>query len=86
MKLAGPVKVKLEMKGAPGSGSVSWRVEGDKDFLPANRISFTLDDSPDWQVREIVLPAAAPVIHLRVQAPGGAAHYRKLQIGSRAKP
>lgn len=85
-KLVGPVTVRLEMKGAPGHGSVSWRVEGDKDFLPANRISFSLDDSSDWQVREIVLPAAAPVIHLRVQAPGGAAHYRKLQIGSRAKP
>lgn len=79
-KLAGPVTVRLEMKGAPGAGSVSWRVEGDKDFLPANRVSFTLEESPDWQVREIVLPATAPVIHLRVQAPGGEARYRKLQF------
>lgn len=80
--LAGPVQVRLEMAGAPGAGSVSWRVEGDKDFLPANRVAFTLDASPDWQVREFVLPAAKPVIHLRVQAPAGEVRYRKLQFRS----
>jgi uncharacterized sulfatase len=84
-KLAVPVKVRLEMKGAPGTGSVSWRVEGDKDFLPANRVPFTLEETPDWQVRELVLPAVAPVIHLRVQAPGGVARYWKLEIQSRSK-
>ncbi len=80
--LAGPVPVRLEMKGSPGTGSVSWRVEGDKDFLPANRVAFTLEASPDWQVFEFVLPAAKPIIHLRVQAPGGEARYRKLQFKS----
>jgi len=59
---------------------VSWRVEGDKDFLPANQVSFTIEDSSDWQVHEFVLPAAAPVIHLRVQAPPGEASFRKLQF------
>lgn len=79
-KLAGPVQVRLEMRASPGTGSVSWRVEGDKDFLPVNRATFTLDESDDWQVREFVLPAAGPVIHLRVQAPAGEARYRRLQF------
>lgn len=77
-KLEGPVRVRLELKASPGTGTVSWRVEGDKDFLPANRVSFTLDASEDWQVREFGIPATAPVIHLRVQAPAGEARYRKL--------
>ncbi|MCB1205740.1 MAG: sulfatase-like hydrolase/transferase, partial [Verrucomicrobiae bacterium] len=38
VKLAGPVKVRLEMRAAPGKGWVSWRVEGEKDFLPENRV------------------------------------------------
>jgi uncharacterized sulfatase len=79
-KLSGPVQVRLELKAPPGTGSVSWRVEGDKDFLPANRVPFTIEDSPDWQVHEFVLPASAPVIHLRVQAPPGEASFRRLQF------
>jgi arylsulfatase A-like enzyme len=79
-KLAGPVQVRFELKAASGTGSVSWRVEGDKDFLPENQVSFTIEDSSDWQVHEFVLPAAAPVIHLRVQAPPGEASFRKLQF------
>jgi uncharacterized sulfatase len=78
--LAGPVKVRLELKASPGEGSISWRVEGDKDFLPANRIAFTVQKSDDWQVCELEIPAKGPVIHLRVQAPAGGASYRKLQF------
>lgn len=81
-KLAGPVRVRLEMQGAAGSGTVSWRVEGDEDFVPANRVGFTLDASSGWQVREFDLPTTTPVIHLRVQAPGGEVRYRKLQFKS----
>jgi len=80
LKLAGPVSVRLELKAPPGTGSVSWRVEGDKDFLPASRASFTIADSADWQVNEFVLPASAPVIHLRVQVPPGEASFRTLQF------
>lgn len=82
MNLAGPVQVRLEMKGSPGIGSVSWRVEGDKDFLPANRVAVTLEASSDWQVREFVLPAPKPVIHLRVQAPDGEIRFRRIQFQS----
>jgi len=80
VELAGPVSVRIELKAPPGTGSVSWRVEGDKDFLPENRVPFTIEDSSDWQVHEFVLPASEPVIHLRVQAPPGEASFRKLQF------
>lgn len=79
-KLAGPVKVRLELKAAPGEGSISWRVEGDRDFLPANRIAFTVQKSDDWQVCELEIPSKRPVIHLRVQAPAGEVSYRRLQF------
>ena len=80
VKLAGPVKVRLEMRAAPGQGWVSWRVEGEKDFLPENRVPFTLGESADWQVEEFELPATGSVIHLRVQAPPGEARFRTLQF------
>jgi arylsulfatase A-like enzyme len=79
-RLAGPVQVTLELKAAPGTGSVTWRVEGDQDFLPANRVTFTVAESKDWQVREFVLPTTSSVIHLRIQSPAGEAQYRKLQF------
>ena len=82
VELAGPVSVRIELKAPPGTGSVTWRVEGDKDFLPENRVPFTIEDSSDWQVHEFVLPASEPVIHLRVQAPPGEASFRKLQFKS----
>lgn len=80
VKLAGPLKVRLVLKAAAGIGSVTWRVEGDKDFQPSNRVAFTLDESDDWQVREFDVPATGPVIHLRVQVPPGLARFRTLQF------
>lgn len=80
VKLAGPLKVRLVLKATPGNGSVTWRVEGDKDFQPSNRVAFTLDESDDWQVREFDLPATGSVIHLRVQVPPGSARFRTLQF------
>ena len=40
LKLAGPVTAKLTLKtAATGPAAIAWRIDGDKDFLPANRVT-----------------------------------------------
>ena len=81
IKLAGPVTAKLVLKTAAGGvGSIAWRMGDDKDFLPANRVTFEIKATPDWQTHEITLPANGRVIHLRVHVPPGPAEFRTLDF------
>jgi arylsulfatase A-like enzyme len=85
MELRAPVTVELTLK-APRSGqaSVSWRVDGDKEFLPENRVSFSAKGSDEWQTHKIVLPAEKTVIHIRVYLPDGAEWIREIKLGASA--
>jgi arylsulfatase A-like enzyme len=81
LKLAGPVAAKLVVKTtASGTGAIAWRMSDDKDFLPANRVSFELQSTSDWQTHEITLPANGRVIHVRVHVPPGPAQFRTLDF------
>ena len=81
IKLAGPVTAKLVLKTAAGGvGAIAWRMGDDKDFLPANRVTFDIKATPDWQTHEITLPANGRVIHLRVHVPPGPAEFRTLDF------
>lgn len=81
LKLASPVTAKLTFKAvAAGQGSISWRMEGDKDFLPGNRVMFDVTAGDEWQTREVQLPAKGPVIHVRVHLPPGPAQFRTLDF------
>ncbi|OYW76514.1 MAG: aryl-sulfate sulfohydrolase [Verrucomicrobia bacterium 12-59-8] len=86
LKLTGPVTAKITFKtAAPGQGAIAWRVDGDKDFLPANRVPFEVKASDDWQTHEVQIPAKGRVIHVRVQLPPGAAQFRTLDFKSTAR-
>jgi uncharacterized sulfatase len=86
LKLAGPVTAKITLKTASsGEAAIAWRLEGDKDFLPANRLTFPIEGSADWQTHEIKIPAAGRIIHVRVHLPLGAAEFRTLEFKSAAK-
>ncbi len=81
IKLSGPVTAKLVLKtSAAGVGAITWRMSDDKDFLPANRVTFDLKAGGDWQTHEITLPANGRVIHLRVHVPPGTAQFRTLDF------
>lgn len=81
LKIPGPAIVKLTLKtAASGSAAVAWRVDGDKDFLPANRASFEVKTSDDWQTHEVPIPAKGRVIHMRVHLPAGSAEFRTIEI------
>ncbi|MEO6787096.1 MAG: sulfatase-like hydrolase/transferase [Chthoniobacteraceae bacterium] len=81
MKLAGPVSAKLTFKtAAAGPAAIAWRMDGEKDFLPVNRVPFEVKDSADWQTHEITLPAHGRIIHVRVQLPPGSVQFRSLDF------
>jgi len=74
LKLAGPVTAKLTLKtAATGQGAIAWRLDGDKDFLPANRLTFPLQATADWQTHTLEIPTTGRVIHVRVHLPAGSA-------------
>lgn len=81
LKLPGPVTAKLIFKtAASGQGAIAWRMDGDKDFLPANRTPFEVKASDDWQTHEVQIPGQGRVIHVRVHLPHGQAEFRTLDF------
>lgn len=81
IRLAGPAKIKVTLKTASsGTGAIAWRLSDDKDFLPANRTSFEIKGSADWQTHEVQIPSTGRIIHLRVHVPAGAAEFRTLGL------
>jgi arylsulfatase A-like enzyme len=81
LKLAGPVTAKLTLKTtAVGEAAIAWRNDGDKDFLPANRLPFQLQSTSDWQTHTLGLPTTARVIHVRVHLPAGGAEFREIEL------
>ena len=81
LKLAGPVTAKLTLKTAStGQGAIAWRLDDDKDFLPANRLPFPIQATPDWQTHTLEIPTTGRVIHLRVHLPVGSAEFREIEL------
>jgi uncharacterized sulfatase len=91
LKLPGPVTAKLTLKtAATGQAAIAWRLDGDPDFLPANRLTFPLQATPDWQTHTVEIPTTARVIHVRIHLPAGPAQFREIELKprdrERAKP
>ncbi|HBJ83202.1 MAG TPA: hypothetical protein DDZ88_04880, partial [Verrucomicrobiales bacterium] len=81
LKLAGPVTAKLTLKTtATGQGAIAWRLDGDQDFLPANRLTFSLQATTDWQTHNLQIPTTGRVIHVRVHLPAGAAEFQGIEL------
>ncbi len=86
LSLKGPVTATVVFKTATaGEAGFAWRLEGEKDFVPANRVNFAVTASGEWQTRETLLPAAGTVIHLRLHLPGGTTFLREIKVETAAK-
>jgi arylsulfatase A-like enzyme len=86
IKLAGPATARLTLKtSTAGSAAITWRTEGDKEFLPANRATFQVTAADDWQTHEVKLPASGRIIHLRVHLPSGITQIREIDFQPAAK-
>jgi arylsulfatase A-like enzyme len=80
INLRPPASIHLTLKTtATGPVAIAWRNDGDKDFLPANRLPFQLQSTPDWQTHTLDLPTTARIIHVRVHLPG-AAEIREIEL------
>ena len=80
INLSPPAAIHLTLKTtAAGPAAIAWRNDGDKDFLPANRLPFPLQSTPDWQTHTLNLPTTARIIHVRVHVPG-AAEIREIEL------
>ena len=81
LRLAPPVTVRIVLKAsATGPAVIAWRVDGDKDFLPARRTTFQITAANEWQTHEVSLPAESAVIHVRVHLPEGTNLIRELEF------
>ncbi|HCN27213.1 MAG TPA: aryl-sulfate sulfohydrolase [Verrucomicrobiales bacterium] len=81
LKLAGPVTAQITLKTtATGQAALAWRLDGDKDFLPANRLPFPLQSTPDWQTHRLQIPTTGRVIHVRVHLPAGGAEFQEIEL------
>jgi len=81
LKLKGPLTASLIIKSdTAGAGSIAWRMDGDKDFVPANRVAFKVSSDSEWQKLEVPLPAKGKVIHLRLHLPNGSAQIRQFEL------
>lgn len=81
LKLKGPLTASLSIKSdTAGAGGIAWRMDGDKDFLPANRVAFKVSADSDWQTNEVPLPANGNLIHLRIHFPVGSTQIQKLEL------
>lgn len=81
LKLNGPLTATLSIKSdTAGAGGIAWRMDGDKDFLPANRVAFKVGVESEWQAFEVPIPASGSIIHLRLQFPGSSTQIQKLEI------
>ncbi len=81
LKLKSPAKVKLTVqRSEPGEVMIAWRIDGEKDFVPANQQRVPLDSTADWQTHTITLPAKQTIIHLRVHLPKGVTQMREVEL------
>ncbi len=70
LSVPGPVTATLRLRASQGGASrLSWRSDGDKDFLPASTAAFDWPASAEWQTVQVRLPAEGRLIHLRL-SPG----------------
>lgn len=81
IKLAAPATARIVFKAAAsGQGAIAWRMDGDKDFLPMNRVPFEVKAGVEWQTQEVAIPAKGRVIHVRLHLPPGEAEFRTIDL------
>jgi uncharacterized sulfatase len=72
LNVPGPLTARLRIRSnKAGEGSITWRTTEQKDFVPANRIPFSLEGSSDSQMLNVPLPVTGSLVHLRLHLPAG---------------
>ena len=81
LDLAGPATARVVLQPKTGGEvGVSWRLEGQSDFVPGQTASATCSASESWQTLELEIPATRKIIHIRVQLPQGESRVRHIRL------
>ncbi len=83
LQVTGPARAEAAILcSAGGQAGFAWRLEGQKDFPPAQVVSVEVPGSPQWQSLSAELPARGRIIHLRVLLPRGECKLRRVALAS----
>ena len=84
IKHASPVKVRISLQAAKGDKvGVSWREEGQKDFVAGQTVSSAIQDGTGHQEALVSIPNKAEVIHIRVHLPDGETVLESIEVVGR---
>ena len=81
LNIPGPAIATASLR-APQGGQIgiAWRLDGQKDFPPAQTARQDLPASAEFQAASIAVPANGPIIHLRLLLPDGTIDLRCLEL------
>lgn len=81
LKLQGPVKGSIYLNVShQGQAALTWRVQGDKGFPPAQRFAVSSLALDKWEKRSFELPVEGTMIHVRLELPKGKSRLRLIEL------
>jgi uncharacterized sulfatase len=81
LSIPGPSSATASVRSEKGGKiSISWRLEGQKDFTPEQTVKQDLGASPEFQNVTVNIPAKGSIIHLRLMLPDGTTDLRRLEL------
>ncbi len=85
LKVTGPARVTIALKNEKaGRLGVSWRLDGQGDFLADQAAGIGVESSKDYHNAVLEIPATGSIIHLRVLLPDGVCDLRRIEIQGQA--
>lgn len=83
LKIPGPAQATVRIRNTNGGRvGFAWRLDGQRDFLPAQVVLGDVPASGDWQEVRLELPAKGRIIHLRVLLPDGTTEIGRIRLSS----
>lgn len=71
-KLAGPLRIRLELRAAGGRGRVQWRTEAQETFPEEGQVvDYALSDGAEWETVSVAVPVEGRAGTLRLFLPAG---------------
>jgi uncharacterized sulfatase len=81
LNIPGPAILTLELRSTTGgSAGFAWRIQGQRDFPPDQRVSLEIVATDDLQAIKAEVPAQGQIVHVRVLLPDGESSIRRIGL------
>lgn len=81
IKQPGPLTVEVNLRTQnDGAAGVSWREQGQRDFVAEQQVRTKVAKSDEWQKVRIEVPSTKEIIHLRLLLPKGPQDIRSIDL------